>query len=242
MTPDELIAHACPKIGALGGAFYFRPETIAVGKEHGLDGFRFYFLGRGGVLGDVEPAVVLSAFGYFEAGLLAKMWNTAKEKVAPREAARIYLQCNAELGRTKFSGIDELDAFNAAAEKIVAAAHPAALPLFAGIAAEPLPDDAAGRAIQLVSVLREMRGSAHLAAIVASGLHPTVAHHLKRPDDMESFGYRGDPPAVTDEDRAKHQAAEAMTDAMVRPAYAAVTPEEADLIARVLDKMEAALA
>ena len=57
MTPTELVQAACPKIGSLGGAFYFDKETLAKGKELGLDGFRFYFLGRGGVLGDVEPRV-----------------------------------------------------------------------------------------------------------------------------------------------------------------------------------------
>ena len=61
--------------GDIGSAFYFHPDTVAKAKSLGLDGFRMYFLGRGGVLGDVEPAVVSSAFGYFEPGLLAHMWN-----------------------------------------------------------------------------------------------------------------------------------------------------------------------
>jgi hypothetical protein len=51
MTPEELTAAASPRIGAMGSVFYFVPETAARGKELGLDGFRFYVLGRGGVLG-----------------------------------------------------------------------------------------------------------------------------------------------------------------------------------------------
>ncbi len=67
-TPMELVQSACPKIGSLGSAHYFDREiTVPRGKELGLDGFRFYFLGRGGVLGDVEARVVRSAFGYAEA-------------------------------------------------------------------------------------------------------------------------------------------------------------------------------
>ena len=83
MDSMELVQTACPKIGSLGSAFYFHPDTVAKGKELGLDGFRFYFLGRGGVLGDVEPQVIQSAFGYFEPGLIAKIWNSAKETMAP---------------------------------------------------------------------------------------------------------------------------------------------------------------
>lgn len=242
MTPAELVTAACPKIGSLGMAFYFIPETVSVGKEHGLDGFRFYFVGRGGVLGDVEAKVVQSAFGYFNAPLVDKIWNSAKEKMAPRDAARLYLKCCADLGRRKFSNIEGLDAFCAAAEQVVTAAEPSALALFAGIAAEPLPEDLPGRAMQLLAVLREYRGSAHLLAVVASGLSPEMAHALKRPKDYATFGYSGDAPTGTDEHRQRHLAAEALTDAIVLTGYAALNEQEADSLLAGLNAMEAALA
>ena len=241
MTPAELVATACPKIGSLGMAFYFIPETVSVGKEHGLDGFRFYFLGRGGVLGDVEAKVVQSAFGYFNGPLVDKIWNSAKEKMAPRDAARLYLECCAALGRRKFGDVAGLDAFCAAAEKVVAAADPAALALFAGIAAEPLPKDLPGRAMQLLAVLREFRGSAHLVAVVASGLTPEMAHALKRPNDYATFGYSGDAPAGTDADRQRHQEAEKLTDAIVLPAYSALNEQEAAALLAGVNALEAAL-
>ena len=75
-TTTDLLAAACPRIGDIGGAFYFDSETVAAGKQLGLDGYRFYFLGRGGVLGDVEAAVVGSAFGYFNPAIVTRMWNT----------------------------------------------------------------------------------------------------------------------------------------------------------------------
>ena len=83
MDSMALVQAACPKIGDLGSAFYFDPATVAKGKELGLDGFRFYFLGRGGVLGDVEPRVVQAAFGYFEPRLIAKIWDSARERMPP---------------------------------------------------------------------------------------------------------------------------------------------------------------
>ena len=67
MRTQELIAATSPTIGAAGAAFYFHPMTLAKGKSLKLDGFRFYMLGRGGVLGDVEADVVASSFGYFTA-------------------------------------------------------------------------------------------------------------------------------------------------------------------------------
>jgi hypothetical protein len=42
MTPEAAIADACPKVRDLGWAFYFVPETLARGKELGLDGLRFW--------------------------------------------------------------------------------------------------------------------------------------------------------------------------------------------------------
>ena len=211
------------------------------GKELGLDGFRFYFIGRGGVLGDVEARVVGSAFGYFAPDLVAKMWDSSREKLAPRDAGRIYMGCLHEFGRAKFSAIGGLDAFCAAAEAVNNAADPAALALYAAISAEPLADDLPARALQLVAVLREFRGSAHLAAIRAQNLDPAVAHAIKRPNDVTTFGY-AEAPAITDADRASHQAAEAMTDEMVLPAYAAVDEAGAAALLAGLEAMEAALA
>ena len=144
VTTDELIAAAAPKLASLGAAFYFDPKTLAVGKELGLDGFRFYFLGRGGVMGDVEPGVVVSAFGYFNPALVERLWTTGRAKVAPPAAASAYLECCRQFGRDHISGVADLDVFCAAAEAIIAAVDPAGLTLYAGIAGAPLPDDLPG--------------------------------------------------------------------------------------------------
>ncbi|MPY93588.1 MAG: hypothetical protein GEV08_11155 [Acidimicrobiia bacterium] len=243
MTPDKLVNTVSPKFQALGGAFYFHPDTLARGKELGLDGFRFYVLGRGGVLGDVESRVVTSAFGYFNAPLVDKLWNSAKAKVEPRQAAREYLACGHALARTKLADTAGLDAFCAAAEAVVAAADPGALALFAGISAEPLPDDAPARAYQLTSVLREHRGSAHLAAVRAVGLSPKVAHTIKRPTDVANFGYGPEEvPEITDEDRARHARAEEITNLIEAPAYGVLDDAGATALAAGVDGIEAAFA
>jgi helix-turn-helix protein len=218
MDPRETAATIAPKTADIGSAFYFHPDTVATAKGHGLDGFRMYFLGRGGVLGDVEPDVVLSAFGYFEPGLLAHMWNTAKAIMPPRDAARVYMAANHDLGRAMLADVAGLDDYADAAAAVVAAADVGGYPLFAGVRAEPVPADAPARAIHLGMVLRELRGSVHLAAIRAAGLTTLTAHAIKRPADVELFGWKQSP-EITDDDRARHDHAEAMTNDMLAGSF-----------------------
>jgi hypothetical protein len=244
MTPEELVAQACPTIGTLGSAFYFAPETLARGKELGLDGFRFYFLGRGGVLGDVEPAVVQSAFGYFETALVAKIWTSARERAqgTPREIGRAYIEAGQEFGRRHFAALPGLDGFCAAAEKVVAGVSPAGLALFAALAAEPLASDSPARAMQLVAVLRELRGSEHLVAVVAAGVSPSVAHYFRRPGDFATFGYaEADAPALTDADRAAMAAVDATTDRLMAAAFGVLADPEREALAAGVRRMAGAV-
>lgn len=244
MTPEELIAEVCPKIGELGWQFYFAPGTAARGEQFGLDVFELYFLGRGGVLGDVEARVVQSAFGYFKPQLVEAMWTAARVKLAPRAAGRLYLQCCQEFGREQYSSLDGLGEFCAAAETIVAAADPTAFPLFSGISAEPLPDDPPARAQQLVTVLRELRGDAHLLAVVANQVRPVVAHYLRRPDFFAMFGWSDDDvPMVTAEDHAAIDAADQLTNRLMLPYFSALDSSQQrslvaglDAMGKVLDK------
>lgn len=243
MTPEETIADACPKIRDLGWAFYFAPETLAKGTELGLDGLRFYVIGRGGVLGDVEASVIGSAFGYFEPGLVEKMWTSAKEQVAPRVAARAFMDCCAEFGRTRLAAVADLDAFCAAAGAVNDAADPVGLALYSGIVSEPLAADFPARAMQLVTVLRELRGSAHLIAVRAAGLDAKTAHFIRRPADIAMFGWtEADAPEITDAEVAKLAVADAITDRLVLPAYRVLDEAGRDALVSGLDRIAAALA
>lgn len=242
MDTAELMANACPRIGAMGSAFYFIPETTGRGKELGLDGFRFYFIGRGGVLGDVEWPVIHSAFGYWNGELVQKMWESAREKMAPRDGGRAYLNCAHELGRRKFGDVAGLGPFCEAAEAVVQAADPAGLALFAGMVGEPLAADLPARAMQLVATMREFRGSAHLLAILAVGPSPRIAHAIKRPEMVKAFGWPEELPAITDAHHQALAAAEALTDKLVTPAYAALDAAGASALVAGLDGLEAALA
>jgi hypothetical protein len=221
---DDLAAAAAPDIAELGSAFYFAPATLERGRQLRLDGFRFYFLGRGGVLGDVEPVVVHSAFGYFDPEMVARSWDSARQRatVGPRAVARAYLGCAHDFGRLCLAGID-VAAWCDEAGAVVDAVDPAGLALFAGYVGEPAPDDPPGRALHLLVQLRELRGSVHLLALVAAGIAPRTAHYLHRPGAYAMFGWpEGSEPEVTEDHRRRYAEAAAATDRLLAPAFAAV--------------------
>lgn len=220
MTNEELVQQVCPIINATGWAHYFAPETQAKGTELGLNGMEFYVIGRGGPLGDCDGSAVSAAFGYFNPVIIGKAWDSAKVKVAPRVAGKAHLECSANLGRAKLADIPRLAEFVVAADAVNQAANPDGLALYAAAKSEPLATDTAGRAMQLVTVLREFRGSAHLVAVRAVGLDSKTAHFAKRPNDVKMFGWTDDDAPHIDEDvRLKMLEAETLTDRLVAPAY-----------------------
>ena len=227
MSKEDFVREACPLIGNSGWAYYFAPHTQAKGAELGLVGMEFYVAGRGGPLGDCDGAALASAFGYFNPAVSGGAWESAKAKVSPRVAGKAHLECCAEHGRNKLSDIAGLAAFVAAADAVNNAADPDGLTLYAAIKTEPLVSDLPGRAMQLVTVLREFRGSAHLLALRAMGIDSKTAHFVKRPNDVKMFGWtEADAPVIDDDLRARMVAAEELTDKLVAPAYGVLNAQE----------------
>jgi hypothetical protein len=229
VTNDELIAQVCPLINDSGWAYYFTPSTMARGTELGLKGPQFYFIGRGGLLGNCDSTVVASAFGYFNPEVIKRAWDSSRTMIEPITAGLAHLECSAVTGREKLSSLEGLGAFVTAAEKVNQAANPEALALYAAFKSAPLVDDLPGRAMQLVSILREFRGSAHLVAVRAMGLTGKQAHFIKRPNDVAMFGWSpDDAPAIDDDDQRRLTEAESLTDRIVAPAYAVLDEAERD--------------
>lgn len=221
------VQQVCPLINDCGWAYYFTPETIERGKELGLGGMVFYVAGRGGMLGDCEGEVVAAAFGYFNPSVVVGAWEKAKQTAPIRDIGRAYFECAAQHGRTKLADIPNLDRFNSLADKINDAADPDGLPLYASYKYAQFADDAPGRAMQLVATLREFRGSAHLLAIRAMGLTCRQAHFVKRPNDIAMFGWtEADAPHIDDQVRQTMREIESLTNQLVAPAYAVLTPAE----------------
>lgn len=231
MTPLELVQATSLPFNDAGAAAYFHPVTSARGKELGLDGFTFYFMGRGGVLGDCEPGVVRSAFGYFHPDVVAKFWNRGREIIDPRQAAREFLACSSRIADDELSHIEGLAVFNDAVKIWRANVDTAGLALYAAVDAEPM-DPAlslAAEAYHHVLVLRELRGSAHLLALVASGLSDSKAHAIRRPQDVEAFGWT-EPIAVSDSDHEAWERADALTDELLASSIASLSPTQGEAL------------
>jgi hypothetical protein len=162
--------------------------------------------------------------------------------ITPREAGLAHWLCSAETGRVKLANVPNLAAFVAAADAVNNAADPEGLALYAAFKSAPLVDDLPGRAMQLVSILREFRGSAHLIAIRASGLTGKQAHFIKRPNDVAMFGWTPeDAPHIDDSTRAALDAAERLTDAIVMPAYAVLNDAQRSALVDGARAIKAAL-
>lgn len=240
MTPEDTITTIAGPTGNIGAAFYFSPKTVAAGKELGLDGFRFYILGRAGVLGDVSAAVVSSAFGYFHPSLIEKLYNSAKATIDPVACAQAYFDECGKRGAEAFADVEGLDAYIEAADVVINAASPAGLPLFAGISDMACSDEPAACAMQKAAVLRELRGSAHLCAVLANGLTDAQAHAIKRPGDVATFGWE-EAPAVPIDGNDRMDAAEAATNTMLLNAFFPLSQAQSDALVAGTNAMAAAL-
>ena len=212
-------------VGNLGGMWLLHPEVLQAGREAGYpNGYAYYVTGRGGVLGDVDAGVVSSAFGFFEPGLVRKMWQAGVAVEGARAAGARYTAACAQFGRTRLAGFAGASRLAALADRVASEVDATGLALFAGWRAEPRPDDVEARAFLLMHVLRELRGSVHVVAVVADGLHPREAVLASGgPALAKQFGWSEPYPDVAPAAKA---AAEALTDTILCGLYAAVVTDE----------------
>lgn len=242
MDLQHFIDEASALIAEVGDGFFFAPTTVAAGEAIDLDAFAFYGLGRAGVMGDVHPSVVSSAFGYFKPSVVEFLWREGRARCEPEVAAKAHLEAAATYAHAHLEGVGDLDAFNDMAQRIVAAHPTASSPLAAALAARELPADPLARAYQLVLTLRELRGGAHLVAVVACGLEPRVAHFIAAPESFTLYGWGNDDvPEVGNAEIEAMARAQDLTDEIVAPAFAEVNESERERFVDVLSDMAARL-
>lgn len=172
----ETIRAVSPLINDIGGRFMLHSDTRKIGEDAGYpSGYSWYVAGRGGVLGDVDADVVVSAFAYFNPQVVRKMWEAASAVESARQSGSRFATSCAAWGRQRLHDIEGCDRFAELAERLINSVDVAGLALFAGWRREPLPEDAAGRAYQLLHVMREWRGSVHIVAVLSGGVTPLQA-------------------------------------------------------------------
>lgn len=226
-------------VGDLGGRWMLDPEVLGPCRAAGYpNGYAYYMAGRGGVLGDVDADVVASAFGFFAPDVVRAMWEPGIAVEGARAAAARYGAACAQFGRLRLDGFDGAGRLAELAGAVASRAASSGLALFAGWRAEPLPADDAGRAFFLVHVLRELRGSVHVAAVMAAGLRPIEAVLATAgTQGAERFGWKGPFPEVAP---TAKEPAERLTDDILTRLYADVLDDTA--MASLADLVDAAKA
>jgi Helix-turn-helix family len=226
-------------IVTVGGAFMLDPVTTELGSTLGLDFGEFYGLGRGGVLGSVDADVVASAFVFFNPAIVRAIWEAAIAKRDPADAAAVYADACQSWGRDRIGSADGLDELAPLLDRVVAGASPIGAPLFAGWRAVPLPEDAAGRVMHQLHVLRELRGGLHGCAVLAAGLSPLEALIVNSPDQAALFGW-SEPLPDPEPLRGTYADARAATSRLVAVAFELLGDAERDRLCVLLDGVRAA--
>lgn len=234
MTPLDAARQCNRPVNDLGGRFMLAPETYAAGATAGFSGFDFYFGGRGGVLGDVPAKVVAGSMFFFNTQVVTEQWAMARGVMEPRAASDRFAACGAEWGRRHLAGCPELERLADLIERVVDAANPNGLALFAAWLGADRPTDPEGRALHAVHLLRELRGGLHGLAVTAAGLSGLEAVMVSGGEATATFfGYQ--PPFPDPEPlRARWQSAEQVTDDLMARQLAVLTPVELDDLARLV--------
>jgi hypothetical protein len=240
---------------ALHAVVYFDPEVHRDVAEAGTRGFWMgYFATRLAPLGAVGPEVATAVCFGFAPDRPARALPDAWTYVSPEVAIRVRQEAAARSLRRLVPALDdeattdELAAVVADLEAPVAGLDPAGRPLGAANLALTLPDDPVARLWQLCTTLREHRGDAHVAVLVAHGLDGCTANvlatavHEQDPELLRNartwsteawragvarLAHRGlvtpaggdGRAAVTEEGRALHRAVEDATDALAWRSY-----------------------
>lgn len=230
-------------VGEAVGVFMLHPETFAGSIAAGYQNpFAGYVAGRGGVLGDATGTTVAAIFAVFEPGFVRAMWDEGLAVRGAAGAARVYWDQIADFGRKHLAGAEGSDRIAALGEKIIAGTPTAGLPMFAGWREMPLADSGPARALQVMHVLRELRGEVHFNVLANSGITPVEAHMLHGGAEYtRMFGWPEPHPDGADKKDRYAGVEQATNDRMTELFAAALTDDEAGELARLSTAALAAL-
>ncbi|BCJ58613.1 SCO6745 family protein [Micromonospora endophytica] len=226
MTPEQVAAASKPAVLALGEAYNRCPTTLHRARLLGISGWAFYITGRAGALGDVRADTAAAALGFIAPDAVADGWDAAARTVRPGEVAAASLAECCRWGDEHLAALPGVERLATLLERAVAAADASGMPLFAAWRAMPsIAEQAGARAAVGLRVLREHFTGAHLLAVRASGMSPREAV-LAGPEGESGAVACGWPPPYPPVGPLVRRRlwAEAVTDRLVAPAFAALGP------------------
>jgi hypothetical protein len=210
----------------IGTAAYLSPDIAAWAAEWGWSNpFAFYFAGRGGMLGEVGPDVVTSAFGWFEPNTVHAMYSQGVGVAGSTGAATRIAEAHGKWGEKHYGDVEGIEAIAAVTSELVDGLEGSAIPLFVGWRNATRAESPAGQGAQLMQILREWRGGIHLVATTAVGLSPLEAILTNEgPGQAKFFGWPEPFPDFA-AIKERHDEAEEITDRLCASALAAALGE-----------------
>lgn len=195
---------------------------------------QFWVVGRAGVLGSCPAEVAAGALAFHAPDNVARAWDNLPDGLDHHTVAVHYAGRVAEWGDRVISTFDpdRMERLHTLGRRIIDAAPGCLGAIFAGWRALPVPDTVGARVAMTTQIMREMRGAAHINAIVAVGITPldailasTNAPPRTGPQYAERMGFRGpfrDPAEV----REQRLEAETLTARILEPFFSVLGPEE----------------
>jgi len=218
MLAEEAARCTAEAVVGLPSGFMLDGATYVEGARLGFEGADFYFAGRGGLLGDVDAAVVAAALVFFNPSTVAAAWDRSRSVMPRRRAVAAFAGCLPAWAAGHLAGGVDYQRLAALAGRVVDGASSAAAPLFAGWRALPEPEDPTALALHRLNALRELRGALHGAAVIAAGLEPLEAVLIRTPHMAGLLGWPEPHPEVASR-RPLWEQAEAATNRLVGRAY-----------------------
>jgi hypothetical protein len=224
----------------------------------GLDFLTGYVWGRAASLGEPSPPVVAAVFAWFEPGLLAGLYETARTAV-PRERLLTVRDAATAASLAEVLAGDDPEEVAEVADLLADAVERAdgtGRPLFSGLRGRGRPGDPYQRLWWACDLVREHRGDSHVAVVNAAGLGPVEMNVLTEcwigmpllsytatrgwpeaamsaaVDGLEARGWLRDG-ALTDAGRAARAGIEDRTDAAEQPIAAALGDRLDEVVARL---------
>lgn len=244
MTPEQIAAASKPVILDLGDGFSRCPSTLRRARQLGISGWAFYITGRAGALGDVRAETAAAAIGFVAPDAVADGWDAAARVLRPAEVAAASLVECCRWGTQQLAVLPGAERLAGLVERAVAAADASGMPLFAAWRAMPLPDLSPGaRSAAGLRLLREHFTGAYLLAIRASGMTPLEAV-LAGPEGEAGAVACGWPPPYPPIGPLVRRRlwAEAVTNRLAAPAFAALGPADGGELVELLHRTRAGLA
>jgi hypothetical protein len=207
------------------------PSTDRLAAELGMrSGEDLWIVGRAGVLGDGDADVAAAGLAFLAPDRVRAAWESLPSGLTPRRVADAYTALCCAWGSTELARFDRdrMARLDSLGRDIADAADGSIGTVFAGWRTQPQPDDVNARVALTMHVLRELRGGAHIIAVIACGLTPLdavlaspAAPPRTGPAWAEHLGWSGPfaDPAGFREARAD---AERMTSSILVPIYGSI--------------------